>query len=81
MQGNAKTRDSGENRSGQKDPSRNNARVLLSQILGHTEPWVMGHVTRVRQLSDMIIPPPPEKTDLHKKRLCVMKNETRCMKI
>lgn len=58
MQGNAKTRDSGENRSGQKDPSRNIVRVLLSQILGGTEPWVMGHVTRVRQLSDMIIPPP-----------------------
>lgn len=81
MQGNAKTRDSGENRSGQKDPSRNIVRVLLSQILGGTEPWVMGHVTRVRQLSDMIIPPPKKHTDLHKKRLCIMKNETRSIKI
>ena len=73
MQGNAKTRDSGENRSGQKDPSRNNARVLLFQILGHTEPWVMGHVTRVRQLSDMIIPPPRKNRSTQEKTMCYEK--------
>ena len=61
MQGNAKTRDCGENRSGPKDPSRNNARVLLSQIPGRTEPWVMGHITRARQLSGIIIRPPKKQ--------------------
>lgn len=71
MQGNAKTRDCGENRSGQKDPSRNNASVLMSPIPGGTQPWVMGHITRARQLSDMIISLP--KTQIYTRKDYVLR--------
>lgn len=33
----------------------------VSPVPGRTQPWVMGHITRARQLSDMIISLPKKQ--------------------
>lgn len=44
----------------------------VSPVPGRTQPWVMGHITRARQLSDMIISSPKNRST-QEKTMCYEK--------